>query len=151
MDTDTINTATSRRAHVLYLEDDADSVELVNYTLAAAGIAVTAVDSADQALQLAAEREFDLFLLDGLLPTGYSFDLCPKLRAAAPGTPIVFYTALGFPTEVQQGADAGADAYLVKPFLGDLAETLTAIMEGSRNKLYGANPNAVNELSRAAT
>lgn len=125
----------STKPHILYLEDDIDSIELVRFTLEAAEMRLTAVDSAEEALHLAGEQEFDLFLLDGLLPSGYSFDVCPKLRIAAPGIPIVFYTALSFPDEVQQGTDAGADAYLVKPFMGDLAETLKEIIlqrSGSR-------------------
>lgn len=125
-----------RQIHILYLEDDADSIELVKFTLGLAGMRVTAAESSDEALRLAGEESFDLILLDGLLPSGYSFDLCPEFRATAPGTPIVFYTALGFPTEIQQGADAGADAYLVKPFLGDLAETLTKIIENAEAKSF---------------
>lgn len=125
--------------HVLYLEDDQDSVELVKFTLGLAGMSVTAVDSVEEALRLAKEGDYDLFLLDGLLPTGYSFDLCPELREAAPTVPIVFYTALGFPTEVRQGADAGADAYLVKPFMGDLAETLATIVRDARNQSFDPN------------
>lgn len=123
-----------KKAHVLYLEDDADSIELVKFLLGAADIAVTSVESGDEALRLAETGNFDLFLLDGLLPSGYSFDLCPKLRAAAPGTPIVFYTALGFPADVRQGADAGADAYLVKPYGGDLADTLGRIIDKARGR-----------------
>lgn len=142
--------ASARKAHILYLEDDADSVELVRFTLESAGIDVAVVDSGEKALQLVKDREFDLFLLDGLLPSGYSFELCPKLRAAAPSVPIVFYTALGYPSEVQQGTDAGADAYLVKPFMGDLAETLLGIIEEARSKNYRKGPGTPDFFRSAA-
>lgn len=142
---------TGRKAHILYLEDDADSVELVRFTLSAAGIGVTVVGSAEEALDLAQREEFDLFLLDGLLPSGYSFDLCPELRTAAPSVPIVFYTALGFPAEVQQGSDAGADAYLVKPFLGNLADTLMKIIEDAKRNTYSSGPGTMNLFRSAVT
>lgn len=131
---------TTPKPHILYLEDDPDSVELVRFTLHFAGMEITVVDTGGDALEMAKDGLFDLFLLDGLLPSGYSFDLCPKLRAAAPNVPIVFYTALGFPGEVQQGTDAGADAYLLKPFAGDLAETLLKIIEDSRTTGYNNGP-----------
>lgn len=138
------------KAHILYLEDDADSIDLVRFTLESAGMGLTVVGSGEEALRLASDQEFDLFLLDGLLPSGYSFELCPKLRAAAPNVPIVFYTALSFPTEIQQGTDAGADAYIVKPFMGDLAETLTRIIEDSGGSNYRTSPEAPDLFSSAA-
>lgn len=142
--------ASIEKAHILYLEDDPDSVELVKFTLAAAGMDLTVVDSPDEVLRLARSGDFDLFLLDGLLPSGYSFEICPQLREAAPDVPIVFYTALGFPDEVQQGTDAGADAYLVKPFMGNLAETLTEIMEGTKRPGHNNNPGTMNYFRIAA-
>lgn len=139
-----------RNFQILYLEDDPDTVDLVRFTLESAGMDVTVADSGDEALAIARDGEFDLFLLDGLLPSGYSFDLCPELRAAAPGVPIVFYTGLGYPAEVQQGADAGADAYLIKPFTGDLSETLADIIARSRTHAYSAPP-ALMSRSREAS
>jgi DNA-binding response OmpR family regulator len=141
---------TAQKAHILYLEDDPDSVDLVRFTLNSAGIDVTAIDSFDEALRLAQSGEFDLFLLDALLPSGLSYEICPGLRAAAPRVPIVFYTALGFPAEVQQGADAGADAYLIKPFMGDLAETLKRVISESRIKAYNSGPTIADDFRRAA-
>ena len=138
------------KAHILYLEDDPEAVDLVSFTLGAASIAVTTVDSGEEMLRLAQAGKFDLFLLDGLLPSGYSFDLCPELRAAAPEVPIVFYTALGFPGEVQQGTDAGADAYLLKPFTGDLAETLMDVITQARNKMYRDPPSPIDRFRSAA-
>ena len=137
-------------SHILYLEDDADSIELVRFTLESAGINITVAGTGEEALQLANDQEFDLFLLDGLLPSVYSFELCPKLRSASPNVPIVFYTALGFPAEVQQGTDAGADAYLVKPFMGDLAETLMRIIADARGRNYRTGPGTERHFRSAA-
>jgi DNA-binding response OmpR family regulator len=138
-----------KKPHILYLEDDRDSVELVKFMLGAAEIDMTAVESIEEALRMAQDGDFDLFLLDALLPSGYSYELCPELRAAAPGVPIVFYTALCFPAEIQQGADAGADAYLVKPFMGDLAETLMGVIEDAGRKPRDAGPEMMHHFRSA--
>lgn len=114
------------------MEDDQDSIELVTFTLGMDHIGVTTVSTCDEALTLAGSRSFDLYLLDGLLDSGYSFELCRELREHDPDVPIVFYTALSFPQEVREGVSAGSDAYLVKPFVGDLAETLRRVVNDKK-------------------
>ena len=114
--------------HVLYLEDDEDTIELVTFSLGLEKIMVTPVSSKDEALDRIRKENFDLYLLDGLVESGYSFDFCRQLREYDPYGPIVFYTALGFPQDVKEGVAAGADAYLIKPFVGDLAETLRKVI-----------------------
>ncbi len=124
----------------MYLEDEADSIELVTFTLGLGNFDITTVSSFDAAIEHAKSGRYDLYLLDGLVDSGYSFELCRKLKAIDPATPIVFYTALGFPQDIKDGVAAGADAYLVKPFSGDLAETLRRTIEEKRLKM--ANPPA---------
>jgi len=111
-------------ARILYLEDDEDTVEMVTFMLSLSGIDVVAVSSSKEAARLAKSEPFDLYLLDGLLPTGNSFELCRELRRHNSSVPVIFYSALGFPADIKKGAEAGADAYLVKPYSGDLAETV---------------------------
>src|SRR5687768_11547965 len=120
---------------ILYLEDDHDSIELVTFTLGLDQIHVTPVSDFDEALELAKSGDFDLYLLDGLLDAGYSFELCRKLREYHPHTPVVFYTALGFPQDIKDGVSAGADAYLVKPYAGDLAATLRSTVREKRRQM----------------
>lgn len=120
---------------VLYLEDDEDSIELVSFSLGLEQIKVTPVSSCDEALERVKRERFDLYLLDGLVESGYSFDACRRLRQHDPSVPIVYYTALGFPQDVKEGVSAGADAYLIKPYIGDLAETLkNVVAEKARNR-----------------
>ncbi len=120
--------ATTIKMRVLYLEDDKDSREMVTFLLSSSGIEVATATSSKEAARLAKSETFDLYLLDGLLPTGDSFELCRDLREYSPSIPIVFYTALGFENDVKKGLNAGANAYLVKPFCGDLAEVLASII-----------------------
>ena len=135
-----------RRLKVMYLEDDIDSIELVTFTLGMANFEVITASRFDEAVEFAKSGTFDLYLLDGLVNSGYSFELCRKLRAIDPVTPVVFYTALGFPQDIKDGIAAGADAYLVKPFSGDLAETLRKTID--EKKLRMAKP-PVHRLSTA--
>ncbi|MEO7675091.1 MAG: response regulator, partial [Pyrinomonadaceae bacterium] len=63
---------------------------------------------------------------------GDSLDLCRQLRQSAPATPIIFYSALGFPSDIRNGLEAGANAYLVKPYSGDLAETILQTIQSTK-------------------
>lgn len=124
-----------QKIRVLYLEDDEDSRELVSFMLGLSGINVETAVTVKEAERAAMTRNFDLYLLDGLLPCGDSLELCRTLRQSDPIKPIVFYTALGFQADVQKGLAAGATAYLVKPYSGDLSETVLKIIDRSKASL----------------
>lgn len=113
---------TPSKPNVLFLEDDADTRELVKFSLEQAGINVIPAETVAEAWQAALAQEIDLYLLDGLIPNGDSLQLCHDLRAVEPEKPILFYSGLAYKTDIQNGIDAGATAYLVKPYSGDLAE-----------------------------
>lgn len=115
---------TPSKPNVLFLEDDADTRELVKFSLEQAGINVISAETVAKAWELAAVQNVDLYLLDGLIPHGDSIKLCRDLRKYAPDAPIVFYSGLAYKTDIQKGIDAGATAYLVKPYSGDLAEDI---------------------------
>ncbi len=121
-----------QKIRVLYLEDDGDSRELVSFMLGLSGIDVETALTVEQAERAATSGNFDLYLLDGLLPCGDSLELCRTLRQSDPMKPIVFYTALGFQADVQKGLAAGATAYLVKPYSGDLSETVLKIIDRTK-------------------
>src|SRR5688500_13221714 len=104
---------------ILFLDDDPDTREMVAVTLRLAGMNVILAKTRSEAWKLANEVWFELYLLDGLLPNGDSFQLCADLREFAPYTPIVFYSGLAFEKEIQRGFDAGANAYLTKPYDGN--------------------------------
>lgn len=121
-----------RNIRVLYLEDDEDSREMVRFMLGLSGIDVETALTVEEAERAAMTRNFDLYLLDGLLPCGDSLELCRTLRQFDPIKPIVFYTALGFQADVQKGLAAGANAYLIKPYSGDLSETVLKIIDRTK-------------------
>ncbi len=113
---------------VLFLDDDKDTREMVALTLGLAGMDVALAKDQAEAWELASKHWFELYLLDGLLKSGNAFELCADLREFLPHTPIVFYSGLAFKKDIQRGFDAGATAYLTKPFHGDLAKELFEIM-----------------------
>ncbi len=116
---------------VLYVEDNEDSSELVSFMFGLSDIEVIVTKTADEAWLLAHDLPFDLFLLDGKLLDGDTFKLCSDLHRYAPATPILFYTALAYQTDIKHGMDAGANGYLVKPYFGDLSETVLQTIRGA--------------------
>lgn len=112
------------KANVLFVDDDADTRELVTFTLNQAGINVIPAETVAEAREAALAEDIDLYLLDGLIPNGDSLKLCSDLRMIEPNKPIVFYSGLAFKEAILRGLAAGATGYLVKPYSGDLAEEI---------------------------
>ena len=110
---------------ILYVEDDEDSREMLSTLLKSWRIEARAVATADQALQLMAAERFDLYLLDTSLPDVDGFELCRRLRASDPHTPILFFSGAGYETDKQRGFEAGANAYVVKPDVDGLVGRIT--------------------------
>lgn len=123
-----------KNLRVLYVEDDQDSCELVETILSFANIDVAHTGSIDSAWKRAISEIFDLYLLDGRVQDGPTLGLCGKLHEFSPGIPILFYSGLGAKNDIQDGLDAGAAGYLIKPYFGNLAETVTnTVNSGSAN------------------
>ena len=69
----------------------------------------------DTGLEKVYENEYDLVLLDIMLPGASGFDICRQLRSSS-SCPIIFLTALGTENDILHGYELGADDYIVKPF-----------------------------------
>lgn len=115
---------------VLYVEDDQDTLDMVEATLGFANIEVSPATSINSAWSRATTESFDLILLDGKVKDGATLGLCWKLHEFAPETPILFYSGLAHQIDIQNGLAAGAKDYLVKPYFGDLAGTVTRAVRG---------------------
>jgi DNA-binding response OmpR family regulator len=100
---------------ILYAEDDPDTRELVTFILAQQGCEVIATDAQDQALALARNRRFDLYVIDTWLRGKSGTDLCRQFREFDKETPILFYTGAAFPNDKERALACGAQGYLVKP------------------------------------
>lgn len=100
---------------VLYVDDHADTVEMVILMLEAGGFEVLARSNIEDGLKAAAAENFDLYLLDVWLPDGSGLDLCKKIREFDSRTPVVFYSAAAFAGDRQAALESGGQAYLIKP------------------------------------
>jgi two-component system copper resistance phosphate regulon response regulator CusR len=101
---------------ILLVEDDADAAAVLAKGLREHAYAVDIASDGRQALQLAAINDYDLILLDLLLPRIGGLEVCRRLRGDGATTPILMLTARGEPDQRVQGLDVGADDYLAKPY-----------------------------------
>ncbi|OAI43570.1 hypothetical protein AYO38_10600 [bacterium SCGC AG-212-C10] len=128
--------------HLLLVEDERRLAVAVRRVLEEEGHVVDLVGDGADALAQARAEEYDLILLDVMLPSLNGYEIAKRLRAANNGTPILMLTARDSVQDRVQGLDAGADDYLVKPFA--LAELLARVRAfGRRAANAPAEPNAL--------
>ena len=113
----------------LVIEDDSAIRRGVMDALRAAGHQPTEAARGDDGLQLALSREFDLMLLDMVLPGNSGWEILRVVRAARPELPIIVLTACGAENQRVEGLQFGADDYVVKPFsLRELLARVDAVL-----------------------
>ena len=112
------------RPRVLCVDDDEDSRVMLVTLLKHAFIEAKAVGSAAQALSLIQAEHFSLYMLDGWLPDIDGFELCRRLRAFDSRTPILFFSGAAYEADKKRGIEAGANAYVIKPDLDGLLESI---------------------------
>jgi DNA-binding response OmpR family regulator len=105
-------------ARVLVVEDEEHLAAGLRFNLEAEGYTVETVGDGEAALVrlLGADVDFDVVVLDVMLPVRDGFEVAKELRAAGCYVPILMLTARGRPEDVLRGFEAGADDYLPKPF-----------------------------------
>ncbi|MFG1347601.1 response regulator transcription factor [Xanthobacter autotrophicus DSM 431] len=113
--------------NILVVEDDSDIGAMLSRGLSAEGFDVTVVGRADEALDTARQYNPCAVLLDIMLPDGSGIDVCRALRDAGHSGPILFLSAKDEVHDRAEGLSAGADDYIVKPFVfGELVARLRA-------------------------
>ena len=108
-------------AKILIAEDERDIRDLVAFTLRFAGHEVFTATNGEEAVDMAPKVNPDIILMDVRMPrmTGYEACKLMKQNPDLKDIPIVFLSAKGQEAEIQQGLDAGAEEYLLKPFAPD--------------------------------
>ncbi len=101
---------------ILVVEDDENILNLLSAYLESAGHRVVTATDGDQGLRNALEGEFDICILDEMLPHKSGTEIAQAIRESGSNTPILFLTALGNESDILRGFGAGADDYMVKPF-----------------------------------
>ncbi len=106
---------TSKRK-ILVVEDDRDIAHLLEIHLADMGYHITLTGDGEAGLQLAREGQYDLIILDLMLPNLDGLEICRQLRGGSIHTPILMLTAKSSELDRVLGLELGADDYLTKPF-----------------------------------
>ena len=113
---------------ILVVEDEMTLRETLAYNLKREGYEVAATGDGGEALELAREHEFDLIVLDVMLPTLDGLSIVRILRKEQ-RTPIILLTARSGEVDRIMGLETGADDYVVKPFsLGELLARVRAVL-----------------------
>ena len=116
---------------ILIVDDDQNILKLEQAILSRQGYEVTAAQGGKACLTLLAERDFDLVLLDVMMPDVDGYTVGRKIRADArfDNTPVIFLTAKGGGEALSEGFDGGAAMYISKPFTASklLAVVRTAL------------------------
>lgn len=103
------------KVHILVVDDEERIRRLLKMYLEKEGFTIDEAEDGESALQLAVENEYDLILLDVMLPGIDGTEVCSRLRQVKT-TPVIMLTAKGEETNRVQGFESGADDYVVKPF-----------------------------------
>lgn len=109
---------THRQYRVLLVEDDLDMTRYIRYILKNSNFQVTCLNNGRAALEMACSEEFDLVLLDILLPGMTGLMVLKQLRESHPyrKVPIVMITGIGAIEELEEAFAEGANDYITKPF-----------------------------------
>ncbi len=122
---------------ILLVEDEEHLARGLKFNLEAEGYRTTVAGDGETALDLLLEQrgDFDLLVLDVMLPGKDGFAVATELRKASNYIPVLMLTARGRPEDVLKGFASGADDYLPKPF--DLAILLARIRSLLRRRDWG--------------
>jgi len=101
---------------ILLIEDEAKIADFVERGLSAEGYSVTVADDGLKGEAEALSGEFDLILLDVLLPGRNGFEVLETIRQRKVATPVIMLTALGETEDKVRGLEGGAIDYVAKPF-----------------------------------
>ena len=101
---------------VLVVDDEVGLVRALRRGLTAEGFAVDAAHDGDTGLAMAVDGEYDVLVVDVMLPRRNGYDVVSALRAQDVWTPVLMLSAKDGEHDVADGLDVGADDYLTKPF-----------------------------------
>jgi two-component system OmpR family response regulator len=140
---------------LLVVEDQPKMRGLLCRALQEGGYAVDAVADGPSALHEATEADYDLILLDVMLPGMDGFEVLRRLRAAERWTPVLMLTARDAVSDRVRGLDEGADDYLVKPFaFAELLSRVRAVIRRgrpARPAVLTCGPLTLDPASRTTT
>ncbi|HAW51837.1 MAG TPA: DNA-binding response regulator [Flavobacteriales bacterium] len=126
---------------ILLVDDDEDILEFLHYNLEKEDFKTTTASSGKQALKEVENEQFDLIILDVMMPHMDGIETCQKIRemANAEETIILFLTARGEDYSQIAGFEAGADDYITKPIRPKVfVSKINALLRRNSKKMSGA-------------
>lgn len=121
---------------VLLIEDDVTIARLLKEGLEDEAYAVDVVHDGDEGYRTAVADDYDVIILDIMLPGMNGYEVCRVLRNDGNKTPILMLTARDAERDIVEGLDTGADDYLAKPFSFDvLLARIRALLRRPNEKL----------------
>ena len=125
---------------ILLVEDDQITINLLTKALNSHNYNVNTAADGETALQLAQAYDYDLIVLDVLIPKLDGISLCRELRSSGCQMPILLLTALDSRSNLVEGLEAGADDYVVKPFnIEELIARIRALLRRGKASLSSTN------------
>ena len=129
-------------ARVLVVDDEKLIVKGIRFSLEQDGYEVDCAYDGDEAIERAKEREYDVVLLDVMLPGHDGFEVCQTIREFSE-MPIIMLTAKGDDMDKILGLEYGADDYITKPFnILEVKARIKAIIRRNNKKSGGAKRQA---------
>lgn len=114
--------------NILMVEDDSTIAFGVKYALEQEGFNVYICKDLESSRENIEKKEYDIILLDVMLPDGNGYDLCKEIRNIQ-DTPIIFLTACDEEVNIVMGLDIGGDDYITKPFrVRELISRIKAVL-----------------------
>ena len=102
------------KPRILYVDEHEDTRVVIITWLSVLGYEVRAAAGAREALRMAREERFDLYLLDSRFADATGKELCERLREFDPSTPIIFYSG-ETPARLEDAMECDAQGYVIKP------------------------------------
>jgi DNA-binding response OmpR family regulator len=123
---------------ILHVDDDPDIRLLMSASLREFGYIVVTAGTVAEALQLAKEYKFDLFILDVRLPDGTGIELCQELRQLQPGVAIAYYSAYAEEEEQKAALCKCGDTFMKKPVSAStLEQTVIRLLRDKGPRING--------------
>lgn len=142
---------------ILAVDDEATITDFVGFALQKEGYVADIAKSGEEALELAAQNDYDLFILDIMLPGMDGYELCRRLRIST-DAPVLFLSARDTELDKVVGLEIGGDDYLVKPFgVRELIARVRALLRrgpgatGAQSSIVAAGGITLDEDAHSAT
>lgn len=133
------------KLRALAVDDEPNILELIEYNLKENGYEVVTAEDGAKAVEIAANEEFDIILLDVMLPGKSGLDVCREIRTVYnKKTPVIMLTAKSEEIDKILGLELGADDYVTKPFsVRELMARIRAVIRRYENRDAGGESRSV--------